>query len=260
MKKFLVFLIFVFLILFSASAESDYWKTQKYADLIAKLKKEGFLEDEIDSLFSDPRVKFYLKIAERTKKKVAVPDLTDPKYGLLTEESINKGKNFIEENRKILEKVEKEYGIDKETIVAILKIESDLGQNIGFYQAFSALNSIIFYSKADSSKGKWAKKQLVALLIICRRLKVNPFEIKSSWAGAIGIPQFLPTSYLAFGIDGNADGKIDLFSLEDALYSIANYLVKHGWKKDSSKAIYAYNHSWNYVKGVEVYAKKLGID
>lgn len=257
MRKYLAFSIFVFSLLFFVNIISDYWKSEKYADVLVRLKQAGFSEDEIDSIFSDPRVKFYLKTAERVKKKATVPDLTDPKYGLLTEESINKGKNFVEKNREILEKIEKEYGVDKETIVAILRIESDLGQNLGSYQTFGALNSMIFYSGADSNKGKWAKKQLVAFLIICRRLKIDPFEIKSSWAGAIGIPQFLPTSYLAFGVDGNNDGEIDLFNLEDALCSIANYLAKHEWKKDKSKAIYAYNHSWNYVRGVEAYAKKL---
>lgn len=255
--KFLAFFLFVFLILSSLSGDSDYWRTEKYADLLAELKKAGFSEAEIDSLFSDPRVEFYLKI---TKKKAAVPNLIDPKYGLLLEKSVTEGKKFIEKNREILERVEKEYGVDKEIIVAILKIESDLGRNRGSYQAFSALNSIIFYSKADSRQSKWAKKQMVAFLIICRRLNIDPFEIKSSWAGAIGIPQFLPTSYLAFAVDGNNDGKIDLFNLEDALFSIANYLVEQGWKKDKSKAIYAYNHSWNYVKAVEVYAKKIGAD
>ena len=88
-------------------------------------------------------------------------------------------------------------------------------------------------------------------------MKKDPLELKSSWAGAIGIPQFIPTSYLDFGVDGNKDGKINLFDLEDAFHSVANYLIKNGWENNTLQAIYSYNHSLNYVMGVKAYAEEL---
>lgn len=227
---------------------SDYWKSEKYADVITELERAGFSKDEIDSIFSDSRVKFYPDIAKKLKK-TAVPKLTGPDSKLLLEESINRGKEFMREHKDILEEVENKYWIKKEAIVATLRIESNLGDNLGSDQVFGILNSIILYSEADSDKCKGAKGQLIAFLTMCRREGINPFEIYGSCAGAFGIPQFMPTSYLRFAVDGNNDGKIDLFNWEDAIHSTANYLIKH--------ALYYYNRSWNYVDGIETYAEKL---
>ena len=255
-KKIFIFLIMILFLSLGLKTESKYWRSEKYLNLIGDLEKLGFSESEIDSLFSDSRLKFYPTIIKKIKT-TKVPKLTGPNSKLLSEESVNKGKEFIKDNIKLLEKAEKEYGVEKEIIVAILKLESDLGQNLGSYQAFGIFNSIVFYSKSDSRRSQWAKNELVALLSLCQKLGISPFKIKSSWAGAIGICQFLPTSCLAFGVDGNSDGKVNLFELEDVIFSIANYLTRHGWKKDEAKAIYSYNHSLNYVQGILAYAKKI---
>ena len=260
MTKRLIPLLFLFVfVMISAGTELDYWKSQKYADLVIELEKIDFSKDGIGSLFSDPRVKFYPSIVKRTKKttKTKVIKLADLNSKLMREESIKRGKEFLEKNREVLERVEKEYGVDKEIIVAILRIETDLGEILGSYQVFGAYNSMIFYAEASSSRSKWAKEQIVALLVICQKLQINPLTLNGSRAGAIGIPQFIPVSYLEFAVDGNKDGKVDLFNIEDSVYSIANYLARSNWKKNKSKAVYAYNHSWNYVGGVLAYAKKL---
>ena len=253
----ILLLIFVLLlILVSGQAQSNYWQSQKYTDLIDKLEKIGFSKVEIEYIFSDSQIEFYPNIVRKIKT-ARVPNLAAPNSELLSENSVNKGREFIRGNRKVLEKIEKEYEVEKEVIVSILRIEGRFGKAIDGYQVFGVLNSIILYSELDSDLSKWAKEQLTAFLIICRRLENDFFKTEGSWAGAFGIPQFIPTSYLEFGVDGNKDGKVDLFNLEDALYSIANYLVKNGWQKNKSKALYAYNHSLNYVEGVQAYAKKL---
>lgn len=249
-------LIFVF-VLVSTGTESEYWKSQKYADLVIELEKIGFSKDGIDALFSDTRIKFYPSVVKKRKKAKKIIRLADPKSKLMLKESVDRGKEFLEKNRELLERVEKEYGVDKETIVAILRIETDLGAVLGSYQVFGVYNSMVFYSKASSSRSKWAKKQIVACLTICQKLGIDFFTLNGSRSGAIGIPQFIPTSYLEFAVDGNKDGKVDLFNLEDSVCSTANYLIRNNWKKNKSKAIYAYNHSWNYVGGVLAYAEKL---
>lgn len=238
-------------------AESDYWKSSRYADLIIELKKIGFSNNEIDAIFSDPRVSLYPNIMKKFED-TTVPELT----GLLSEKSVNDGKEFMRKNRELLERVERKHGVEndgmKETIVAILRIESYFGLgDLGSFQVLGVLSSIILYSEPDSGRSEWAKKHLIAFLIAYRKFKVKLYEIEGSWAGAFGIPQFLSVSYLNFAIDGNKDGKIDLFNLEDAVYSIANYLIKHGWKNNKSEAIFLYNRDSNFVEGVEAYAKKL---
>ena len=83
--------------------------------------------------------------------------------------------------------------------------------------------------------------------------------MKGSWAGAFGICQFIPSSYVRFAVDGNGDGVIDLFDFRDAVASIANYLKAHGWENGrleaKRQAIYAYNHCDSYVDAVLAYAK-----
>ncbi len=110
---------------------------------------------------------------------------------------------------------------------------------MGKYQLINALFSI------HVKKGGFLN-QLKAL----NKMVGNGFDafIPSSFAGAFGFPQFLPYSYLKYGIDGNNDGKVDLFNMDDSIFSIANYLAKHGWNKNKRKAVHAYNPSSWYVK------------
>jgi membrane-bound lytic murein transglycosylase B len=87
---------------------------------------------------------------------------------------------------------------------------------------------------------------------------LDPFEVKGSSHGAFGLLQFIPSSFQKFAIDGNRDGKIDLFNFEDAVASSANYLQKQGWgkkEKQKKRALHAYNHDWGYVKTVIKYSK-----
>ena len=96
------------------------------------------------------------------------------------------------------------------------------------------------------------------------RQKQSPFYYKGSYAGAFGIPQFLPTSYLKWGIDSDNSGSVNLYWYPDAIYSVANYLREHGWKPGLSqekqeKVIWEYNHSKTYVDTVLKAARKLKI-
>ena len=91
---------------------------------------------------------------------------------------------------------------------------------------------------------------------------INIFNIKGSFAGAFGIPQFLPSNYIKFGVDGNGDGKVSLFTMEDAVLSTANYLAGFGWKAalplpEKRKVIWNYNRSEAYVSAVLGVAEKL---
>lgn len=113
----------------------------------------------------------------------------------------------------------------------------------------------------ENRRSEWARKELAELLTFCREQNRDPFSIRGSWAGAFGIPQFIPSSYVRFAVDGNSDGRIDLFSMSDAVASVASYLRSHGWEKgkpeQNRQAVYAYNRCDSYVKAVFAYAKAL---
>lgn len=101
-----------------------------------------------------------------------------------------------------------------------------------------------------------ARKNLVALVRQCKSRGIDPFTMKGSWAGALGFPQFMPAS-LRWAEDGNADGKIDLFDMDDAIASVGRYLSSAGFKKSPRDAVYDYNHEEAYVQGVLAFAAAL---
>jgi membrane-bound lytic murein transglycosylase B len=101
-----------------------------------------------------------------------------------------------------------------------------------------------------------ARKNLLALVRQCKARGIDPLTVKGSWAGALGFPQFMPFS-LRWAEDGDGDGKIDLYTFDDSIASIANYLEQHGWARSAERAVWDYNHEDAYVKGVLAFSKAL---
>jgi membrane-bound lytic murein transglycosylase B len=164
----------------------------------------------------------------------------------------------LRDNRRILRKIEAAYGVRREILVAILRIETNFGRVTGNRPVF---NSLLTMALIENRRSEWAEAELGQLLLISRDQKKDPLSVKGSWAGAFGIPQFVPSSYRKYGVDGNGDGKVDLFNLTDSFASMANYLKTFGWSPKSplkkKKAVYAYNHCDNYVQAVFAYARAL---
>jgi len=111
------------------------------------------------------------------------------------------------------------------------------------------------YEKRAIRKSKWAYRELKAFLEYTQREKFDPVGIQGSYAGALGIAQFMPTTLMAYARDGNQDGVIDLFTHADAMASIASFLKRFGWKpgidtEKAKKVIYRYNHSNYYVNTI----------
>ncbi len=118
-----------------------------------------------------------------------------------------------------------------------------------------------FQIKANK-KSQWAYKELKAFLHYTKQQNIDPFHILGSYAGAIGIAQFMPSNLIALGKDGNNNGTINLFEDSDAIYSVANYLKHHGWYPDISddkafKIIKKYNNSDQYTKTIMKIANTL---
>lgn len=197
---------------------------------IEDFSREGvYSHSELNSIFSKTVLK-EKKISKRHNNQ-AEKKLTWANYKsrVVTMIRLSAGKAFIYENRQILQDIENKYNVDKEVIVAILGVETNYGYNKGDFRAIDALSTLAFeyYPRSD-----FFKKELKEFLKYSKKNNLTPFDTKSSWAGAVGYPQFIPSSINHYGVDYDGDGKVDLVnSLPDAMASVANYLSKSGFKK-----------------------------
>jgi len=254
-----------------------------YQPLIERLSRDGFHDQFLSKLFMDDR-------AEVIPNRMVIPLSSKEKeewYSqFLTPESILLAKKFHEQNLTSLRKVEKEFKVDKEVIVAILLVESRFGENIGKHRVVPTLASmaimdspnnlqsnflilrekdpeLAFESVENRAKRRatWAYNELKCFLTILRDETLDPLEVKGSHAGALGMPQFIPSSYLTFAIR-KSGFETWLSSMEEAILSIANYLSLNGWKRKMSveqkrKVLWSYNHSEPYIETILMVSQKI---
>lgn len=148
---------------------------------------------------------------------------------LLTEERLQQGLAFWEAHDALLTEAEATYGVPAEVIVAILGVETRYGQVMGSDAVLDALYTLGFY---HSRRGSYFRKELGHFLRLAHEQGWMVTEPKGSYAGAMGMGQFMPSSYRQYAVDGDGDGRRDLFgSPADAIASVANYFVKHGWRR-----------------------------
>jgi membrane-bound lytic murein transglycosylase B len=144
----------------------------------------------------------------------------------LTPELISAGSNFWSQHAEELARAETEYGVPSEVIVGILGVETFFGRNTGSFRVIDALASIAFDGERRQD---YFRGELEELLLLARDSRIDPF-IKGSYAGAVGLPQFMPSSYRRYAVDFDGDGAIDLSaSPADAIGSIASYMKAFGW-------------------------------
>ena len=149
---------------------------------------------------------------------------------------ISKGTEFWAKHETILRSAEQRYGIPANVIVAIIGVETLYGRHIGKDRVLDALATLAFdYPKGQKDRSEFFQSELAAFIVLCENTHLDPTKVKGSFAGAIGLGQFMPSSWQSFAVDGDNDGKIDLFnSKTDAIFSVANFLKVHGWVDDSS--------------------------
>jgi len=139
------------------------------------------------------------------------------------------GLKFLLDHETLLENVEKDFGVSRFYIVSIIGIETNYGRNFG---SFNPLDAI--FTRAFDPKSNYWQNELLELFKIAKRYKLQPKNMRSSWSGAIGLGQFIPSSYISYGVDYDYNGNVDLMdSKEDGIASIANYLKAHGWVSDA---------------------------
>ncbi len=223
--------------------------------LCTMLQDQGFTVEDIRVIFSDERIVLYPGILEKKGKGL---NYFNRKFGLLTRKSVERGRKILKENNALFKAILGRYNVEPEVLVSVYRVETNFGHYVGHYPVF---NSLLTMTLMENRRSGWAEKELVSLLVLTRSNKTDPLSVKGSWAGAFGLCQFVPSSYLNYGADGNDDGIVDLFRFADAMASVANYLKEHGWETGDTekerKAIWSYNHCDNYVDAVLAYAKAL---
>lgn len=147
----------------------------------------------------------------------------------LKQKRIDQGKEFMQENRALLERAEKETGVSKNIIAAIIGVETYYGRHKGKTSVFDSLMTLGFDYPPRS---KFFRSELEHFLLLAREVGIEVSSIKGSYAGAMGMPQFISSSYRAYAVDFDGDGKRDLWnSNADVVGSVANYFKKHGWQR-----------------------------
>lgn len=219
-------------ILFNASIFADYSNHKDSKEVIDELVNEhGFEESYVINVLKQAKKrKTALNSVARPAEKTKTWD--DYRAIFLKKKRISDGKKFIQNNITVLKKAEKEFGVPKEVITAILGVETDYGNIMGSYRVIDSLTTLGF---DDPRRSKFFKSELIQFFILTRENNLDILKVKGSYAGAMGYGQFISSSYRAYAIDFDGDGYVDLFnSLEDAIGSTANYLKRHGWKKEGS--------------------------
>jgi membrane-bound lytic murein transglycosylase B len=146
----------------------------------------------------------------------------------VTDERITMGVQFWEQNREGLERISAEHGVAPEYIVAIIGVETKFGRIMGRYRVLDALATLAF---DYPERGAFFRKELEEFVLLTREESLKPTVPLGSYAGAMGGSQFMPSSYRKYAIDGNGDGKRDLWAdWNDVIASTANYFREYGWK------------------------------
>lgn len=203
------------------------------------VQQHGFSRAYLNGLFSKA---VYLESVARLEEPAALGFAASSsrsgswsryRQQFLDEAHITKGVEFWHNNAATLQKASARYGVDPEYIVAIIGVETYFGRNVGKTRVIDALTTLAFDTER---RAKFFTTELEHLLLMSREEGYDPREIVGSWAGAMGLGQFMPSSFRKLAVDFNNDGKRDLWQPEDAIGSVANYFSKNGWQANSPVA------------------------
>lgn len=244
--------------------------------LVRMLKADGIPQKEIDRVYKSKRMPRFGLITFKLKPK----ESRDIYQGFFNKKTMMIARKFLGRYRSAFTYAEDRFKVDRHIIAAIIYVETKCGQFTGREMVLNRLSRVAAIaepenlkknykalSKEDPSvtfdavqkRGAYLKEtfypEVPALFEIARRNKIDIFGIRGSRAGAFGLPQFLPTTYIKFGVDANGDGRVSLYNQADAIASTANFLSSYGWKDSSSpeakaKVLWNYNHSDAYVSTV----------
>jgi len=242
-RPFLLTLLTILFVVSSFTFAKDYTQKREVRRFIDRMVKYNhFDRSELNRLFKHvrfqksalavyvpslrPKIKVKKRPARKKRKRQGSWDIYEKAF--LKEVKVTKGVDFMHRHQEALRKAYRIYGVEPEYITAIIGVESHYGVNRGRYPVFDTLTTLAF---EKNRRQKFYQKELKAFLLLSRREKINPKRVKGSWAGAIGLGQFMPSNYNAYVVDFNKDGFHQMNNPTDAIGSIAHYFKRHGWQK-----------------------------
>ena len=224
MKLVRYILLFLFFILPNSFANNfDNWKNQfKKTALSNNISEETF-----DLVMKN--VKFLPKVIEYDRFQPEFYEDTKTYIGKRTsKQKLEKGLVFFNQNKELINTIERKFNIEKELLLALMGIETNFGTYVGKMDILSSLATLSY----DKRRSEFFTKELLILLKLIDTNQIDYKTLYGSWAGAFGFFQFMPSTIKNYAFDYNKDNYIDLKNSEDAYASAANYLTKIGWKKN----------------------------
>lgn len=222
-KKILLILVFIALspIAHAQTGDFDTWLAKARQEALA----QGISQATINATLYN--IKPYMRAIELDKKQPEKKrTFADYKKLIVNDLRIKNGRKMLRQHGQALQEVENQFGVPKEFIVALWGIETNYGSNTGGFKVVPALATMSW----EGRRADFFKKELMNALKIIDAGHISATNMKGSWAGAMGQNQFMPSSFNAYAIDGNGDGRRDIWTTKkDVFASTANYLKKNGW-------------------------------
>jgi membrane-bound lytic murein transglycosylase B len=225
--------IYLLSLFWASAAESTERQRALTVFLEEMVARHGFTREELDEAFD--RTRSVPQILELMNRAADPKPWEDYRSLFVTPEKISGGERFWNENGAALTLARERYGVPEEIVTAVIGIETHYGRNRGRFKVLEALATLAFeYPR----RAKEFRLELEHFLLLSREESLPLGSPLGSYAGAMGIAQFMPGSYRRYAIDFDGDGKRDLFeNTRDAIGSIANYLTAHGWQRNALIAV-----------------------
>lgn len=235
-----------------ASLTGDYALNQQTKAFINRMvAKHGFDRGYLNYLFSHTEATPFLQrmahndaFGKKKSKKARVGSWNRYRGNFLTEKTISKGVQFWRANRVALQRAEQQYGVPQEYILGIIGVETRYGGNVGKNRAIDALSAMGFN---NPRRGKYFRSELESYLVMTRKEGLDPLKPMSSYAGALGLSQFMPSNIKRYAVDHDRNGTVNLWTPHDAIGSVANYFKRHGWKPGGTVAVPAKSSNSGYM-------------
>nr|WP_255960151.1 lytic murein transglycosylase B [Stutzerimonas stutzeri] len=209
-----------------AAYAADY-QGEKVAEFVREMTEDyGFASEQVVELLAQAeRKQAILDAISRPAERVKPWKEYRPIF--ITDSRVAQGVDFWRQNEAALTRAQQAFGVPAEVIVAIIGVETFYGRNTGNYRVIDALSTLGF---DYPPRQPFFRQQLKEFLLLAREEQVDPLALSGSYAGAMGLPQFMPSSFRAYAVDFDEDGRIDIWKNPvDAIGSAANYFKQHGW-------------------------------
>ena len=209
------------------ASAGDYGGSPQVTQFIGEMTRDyGFASEQLNEVFREvERKQSILDAISRPAERVKPWSEYRPMF--ITDARIARGVDFWRQHEAVLARAEREYGVPAQVIVAIIGVETFFGRNTGNFRVIDALSTLSF---DYPPRAAFFRKELREFFLLARDEQLDPLTLKGSYAGAMGLPQFMPSSFRAYAVDFDGDGHINIWTdPDDAIGSVASYFKQHGW-------------------------------